>query len=78
MIINFTPHLLLLHCAEDVDEVHLVCLEPSSDTPVYSHNQTHGSEPHLTLAMCSLCHYCFSPVPRICCKTVVSSPCPVH
>ena len=41
------------HYAEDADEVHMGCLEPSSDSYVYSHNQTHGSEPHLTLVMCS-------------------------
>ena len=78
MIINITPHLSLLHWAEYVDEVHVVCLEPNSDTFVYSHNQTYGSEPHLTLVMCAICRYCFSPVPRIHCKTVVGSHCPVH
>ena len=48
--------------AEDTGEVHVGCLEPSSDNYVYSHNQTHGSKPHLTLVMCSLCRYCFHQV----------------
>jgi len=67
-----------VHYAEDGGEVHVGCLEPSSDNSVYLHNQTHGSEPHLTLVMCSLCRYCFSPSPRIHCETVVGSPCAVH
>ena len=70
--------LSLLHYAEDVGEVHVGCLEPISNNSVYSHNEMHCSEPQLTLVMCSLCCYCFSPHPRIHCKTVVGLPCPVH
>jgi len=54
------------------------CLEPSSNNSVYSHNHTNGTEPHLTLVMCAICRHCFSPSPRMHCKTVVGSPCPIH
>ena len=64
MRINWTPHCHFLQ-TEDIGEVHVGCLEPSSYNSVYSHNQTYGSEPCLTLVMCSLRWYCFSPSPRI-------------
>ena len=75
MRINCTPP---WHYVEEAAEVHVGCLEPSSDSSLYSYNQTQGSEPHLTLTMCSLCRYCFSQSPRNHCKTAVGSPCPVH
>jgi hypothetical protein len=62
----------------DVSEVHVCCLEPSNDISVFLHNQTHGSEPHLTLVIFTLCRYCFSPSPKIHCQTAVGSPCPFH
>ena len=68
----------LLHHVEDVGEVHVGCLEHGSKNSVYSHNQTNGTGPYLTLVMCPLCRHCFSPSPRIHCKTVVGSPCPVY
>jgi len=57
--------LSLLHYAEDVSEIRLGCLEPSSDNSVYSHNQTHVSDPCLTLVICLLRHCWFAPSPRI-------------
>jgi len=38
-------HSVNLHYAEDVDEIHVGCLESSSDNSACSHNQTQGSEP---------------------------------
>jgi hypothetical protein len=42
---------------------------PSSISSVYSHNQMYGSGLHLTSVVLSLCHDCYSPSPRIHCKT---------
>ena len=47
---NCTSHLSLWHYAEDDGEVCVGCLEPSSYNSVHSHNQTLGSEPHLTFS----------------------------
>jgi len=69
--------LSLLYYAEDGDEVHMECLESRNDNSVYSRNQTYGNEPCLTI-MCSLCHCCFPPNPKIHCKTVVGSPIPIQ
>ena len=70
--------LVVSHYAEDAGEVHVGCLEPSSDSSVYLRSKTHESETHLTLAMCSLCRYCFSPSPKIHYLTLVGKPCSVH